>query len=144
MEASRLLLAARVRWTCPCPVVEVEMGTVPDVERSLLTGAQRARAGADAAVHHLLPEVVDLGLEAAILCSNTHTQNSTTDSVCSSLHTHSLREAVRLGFASESLRNQSLLRYHRSKSVVHSPLITLQINPHTISPCDMQKLCSDL
>lgn len=39
----------------------------PDVERPLLAGPQGAGARADAAVHHLLPQVVDLGLKAAVL-----------------------------------------------------------------------------
>lgn len=39
----------------------------PDIERSLLAGPQRSRAWADAAVHHLLAQVVDLCLEAAVL-----------------------------------------------------------------------------
>lgn len=39
---------------------------IPDVKRAFLTGAEGARAGTHAAVHHLLPQVVDLGLEATV------------------------------------------------------------------------------
>lgn len=42
--------------------------TLPDVEGAFLTGAQGARSWAHAAVHHLLPQVVDLGLKAAVFC----------------------------------------------------------------------------
>lgn len=43
----------------------------PDIQRPLLAGPQGSRPRADAAVHHLLSQVVDLGLEAAVLW---HTQ----------------------------------------------------------------------
>lgn len=39
---------------------------VPDVKRAFLTGAEGARARTHAAVHHLLPQVVDLGLKATV------------------------------------------------------------------------------
>lgn len=39
---------------------------IPDVKRAFLTGAEGARARTHAAVHHLLPQVVDLGLKATV------------------------------------------------------------------------------
>lgn len=43
----------------------------PDIQRPLLAGPQGSGPRADAAVHHLLSQVVDLGLKAAVLW---HTQ----------------------------------------------------------------------
>lgn len=48
--------------------VSVCAPALPDVEGAFLTGAQGAWSWAHAAVHHLLPQVVDLGLKATILC----------------------------------------------------------------------------
>lgn len=49
--------------------MQIARGPVlPDVEGAFLTGAQGARSWAHAAVHHLLPQVVDLGLKAAVFC----------------------------------------------------------------------------
>lgn len=42
----------------------------PDVECAFLRGAERRGAGADAAGHHLFPQVMDLGLETTVLCVN--------------------------------------------------------------------------
>lgn len=44
----------------------VQRNDKPDIERSLLIGSQGSRAGAHAVVHHLLPQVVDFGLETSI------------------------------------------------------------------------------
>lgn len=40
----------------------------PDVEGPLLIGSQGSRPRAHTVVHHLLPQVVDFGLETAVLC----------------------------------------------------------------------------
>lgn len=59
-----------------CIVFVLCVPVVPDIEGAFLTGAQGARSRAHAAVHHLLPQVVDLGLKAAVLCRDTNnTQN---------------------------------------------------------------------
>lgn len=42
---------------------------LPDVERPPLVHPQRPRTRADAAAHHLLPQLVDLCLKAAVLCT---------------------------------------------------------------------------
>lgn len=52
---------------------------LPDVECAFLCGAERRRAGADAAGHHLFPQVMDLRLKTAVLC--THTRQETTNIV---------------------------------------------------------------
>lgn len=52
-------------------------GGLPDVEGPPLVHPQRARTRADAAAHHLLPQLVDLGLEAAVFCTSKHTSAPT-------------------------------------------------------------------
>ncbi len=42
------------------------MKRIPDVEGAFLTGAEGAGARTHAAVHHLLPQVVDLGLKTTV------------------------------------------------------------------------------
>lgn len=44
-------------------------GGLPDIEGPPLVHPQGARTRADAAAHHLLPQLVDLGLEAAVFCT---------------------------------------------------------------------------
>lgn len=47
------------------------MKKIPDVEGAFLTGAEGAGARAHAAVHHLLPQVVDLGLKTTVFWKET-------------------------------------------------------------------------
>lgn len=50
-------------WLC----VSVCTSALPDIKGAFLTGAQGAWSWAHAAVHHLLPQIVDFGLKATIL-----------------------------------------------------------------------------
>ena len=57
-------------WTCVSPRWA---DILPDVQRPLLTRPQWSRTRTDAAVHHLLSQVVDLRLKPAVLCRGEQT-----------------------------------------------------------------------
>lgn len=59
-----------------CVIVHICAPALPDIEGAFLTGAQGAWSRAHAAVHHLLPQVVDLGLKATILCKETNKETN--------------------------------------------------------------------
>lgn len=50
---------------------------LPDVKGAFLRGAERRGAGANAAGHHLFPQVMDLRFETAVLYTQTQRKRGT-------------------------------------------------------------------